>query len=259
MIENLQELVQYRALLFSLITRDLKARYRGSVLGFLWTFLNPIILMLVYTMVFSVIMRAGLPHYSYFLFVGLLPWLWFSTSVLSGTSSISDRRDLITKVKFPPQVLPMTVIGSSFLNYMLTLPLLFGFAWLSGIQIGWPIVCFPLLLLMQFVFTAGIVYITASINVTFRDLQHLIGNFVTFLYFLTPVLYPADQIPERYRKLVWLLNPVAVLCGAYQDIFYYNRWPIFRRLGYLSVGIVLILLLGSIYMAHRRESFAESA
>jgi homopolymeric O-antigen transport system permease protein len=105
MIRSLQELWQYRALLWNLTQRELKARYRGSALGFLWTFVNPLLLMGVYGLVFGIIQRNTIPHYTYFIFVGLLPWLWFGSSVGSGASTISDRRDLLTKVRFPAQVL----------------------------------------------------------------------------------------------------------------------------------------------------------
>src|SRR4051812_10886122 len=103
MLRNLQELYQYRALLSSLTLRELKARYRASVLGFLWTFLNPTLHMLVYALMFEVLLQQGMPHYPYFIFIGLLPWICFSSSVIAGTSSISDRRDLLTKVRFPAQ------------------------------------------------------------------------------------------------------------------------------------------------------------
>src|SRR5688572_16758110 len=110
MFRNFQELYQYRGLLLSLTQRELKARYRNSVLGFLWTFLNPTLQMVVYTLVFSVFMRQNIQSYTYFMFVGLLPWIWFSTSVGAGASAISDRRDLLTKVRFPAQVLPASVV-----------------------------------------------------------------------------------------------------------------------------------------------------
>src|SRR5215468_2376533 len=124
MLRNLRELYQYRALLWSLTLRELRARYRASVLGFLWTFLNPTLLMLAYTLVFGVFMKAQIEHYVYFLFVGLLPWIFFSTSIGVGASSISDRRDLLTKIRFPPQVLPATVVATNLVNYLLSLPLM---------------------------------------------------------------------------------------------------------------------------------------
>ena len=146
MIRNLQELWQYRALLWNLTQRELKARYRGSALGFLWTFVNPLLLMAVYALVFGVIQKSNIPHYTYFVFVGLLPWIWFSTSVGAGASTISDRRDLLTKVRFPAQVLPATVVGTNLVNFLLSLPLMVAMGALFGV---WPSVhalAFPLVL-----------------------------------------------------------------------------------------------------------------
>ena len=119
MLRNLRELYQYRALLWSLTLRELKARYRGSVLGFLWTFLNPTLLMVTYALVFGVFMKSPIKNYVFFLFVGLLPWTFFSNSVGMGASAISDRRDLLTKVRFPAQVLPATVVTTNLINYLL--------------------------------------------------------------------------------------------------------------------------------------------
>src|SRR5687767_6377757 len=121
MLRNLRELYQYRGLLLSLTQRELKARYRGSVLGFLWTFLNPTLQMVVYTLLFSVYMRQQIEHYPYFMFIGLLPWIFFSSSVGGGASAISDRRDLLTKVRFPAQVLPASVVATNLCNFLLSL------------------------------------------------------------------------------------------------------------------------------------------
>src|SRR5688500_10023184 len=135
MLRNLQELYKYRGLLWSLTLRELKARYRASILGFLWTFLNPTLHMLVYALMFSVLFKQGAPNYPYFIFVGLLPWICFSSSISAGTSAISDRRDLLTKVRFPAQVLPATVVVSNVANYLLSLPLLLA---LGAIYGTWP-------------------------------------------------------------------------------------------------------------------------
>src|SRR5271165_3142287 len=153
MIQNFRELWQYRALLWNLTQRELKARYRGSALGFFWTFLNPLLLMAVYGLVFGVIQRNKIQHYTYFIFVGLLPWLWFSSSVGSGASAISDRRDLLTKVRFPAQVLPATVVTTNLVNYLLSLPLMIGLGALVGVYPSWHVVAFPLVLVVQLLFT----------------------------------------------------------------------------------------------------------
>ncbi len=126
MIRNLRELYQYRALLWALTVRELKARYRASVLGFLWTFLNPTLSMAVYVLVFGVLMTSDLPRFPYYVFSGLLPWIYFSTSVGAGTSAVSERRDLLTKVSFPAQVLPATIVLTNAVNFLLSLPLLVG-------------------------------------------------------------------------------------------------------------------------------------
>ncbi len=143
MLRNFRELYQYRGLLFSLVQRELKARYRGSVLGFFWTFLNPTFQMLVYALLFSVYMRQRLENYTYFMFVGLLPWNWFSSSLSGGASSISDRRDLMTKVRFPAQVLPATVVVTNLCNFLLSLPLMLGLGVFFGEWPTWHVLASP--------------------------------------------------------------------------------------------------------------------
>jgi lipopolysaccharide transport system permease protein len=259
LFENIEELYRYRALLFSLIVRELQVRYRGSVLGFLWTFLNPVLQMAVYSVVFKVYLRSDEPNYPYFLFVGILPWNWVNTALTTGTSSISDRRDLITKVKFPPQILPMTVIGSAMANYVLSLPLMVLFGVITGVHYTPAVLAFPLIALVQLVLVSGLVYVFASINVTFRDLQHILPNLIMFAFFLTPVLYPLRQIPPAYQWLAVTVNPFAALLEAYRAVFLHGSWPDFLSLArVLGVG-VLIFVLGSMFMSARRESFAEFA
>lgn len=257
MLHNLTELYQYRALLLNLIQRELKARYRGSALGFLWTFLNPTLLMLVYALVFKVYMRQSMEHYTLFLFTGLLPWTWFSTSIIGGASAISDRRDLLTKVKFPPQVLPATVVFTNAFNYLLSLPLVFGLTLLSGAQLTLHFLFLPVIFLVQLVFTLAVTYAVSAINVTFRDLQHIVVNLVTLAFFLTPVVYPLSSIPVQYRELALYLNPMADMVTAYQDILYYHRLP--SAIPLLNTGVVslAILMVSSVYFNRRREDFAE--
>lgn len=257
MLKNLAELYQYRALLWNLVQRELKARYRGSVLGFLWTFLNPTLLMLVYALLFTVYMRQNMENYLLFMFVGLLPWIWFTGSVGGGAAAISDRRDLLTKVKFPPQVLPATVVVTNLVNYVLSLPLMLAMGLALGVLPGWQVVFLPVIVLLQLVFTVGLTYLVSALNVTFRDLQHIVSNLLTLGFFLTPVLYPLSSVPERYRELVVLLNPMAAFVTAYQDLFYYRRPPSLVPLATAAVISFLLLALASAFFNARREDFAE--
>ncbi|ATB34485.1 O-antigen export system permease RfbD [Melittangium boletus DSM 14713] len=258
MLRNFRELYQYRGLLFSLVQRELKARYRGSVLGFFWTFLNPTLQMLVYALLFSVYMRQNLPHYTYFMFVGLLPWNWFSSSLNAGASAISDRRDLMTKVRFPAQVLPATVVVTNLCNYVLSLPLMVGLGLFFGEWPTWHVVAFPVVLVCQLCFTLAVVYMVSAFNVRFRDLQHIVTNVLMMFFFLTPVLYPATTIPEPYRPLMTLANPMAILVTSYQSIFYEHRLPDFWPLMALMVGAFGLLWLATLVFEARREEFAES-
>lgn len=257
MLRNLRELYLYRGLLLSLTQRELKARYRGSVLGFLWTFLNPTMQMIVYSLLFSVWMRQQIEHYTYFVFIGLLPWIWFSSSVGGGASAISDRRDLLTKVRFPAQVLPATVVATNLVNFALSLPLLLILGALFGRYPSWHLVFFPLVLFVQLWVTLALVYLFSAINVTFRDLQQILSNVLMMWFFVTPIFYRVESIPERFREVVLLANPMAVMVTSYQSIFYDHQAPAVGPLA-LWMGIaVLLLWLASSVFERRREEFAE--
>jgi lipopolysaccharide transport system permease protein len=257
MIKSLRELWQYRALLWNLTQRELKARYRGSALGFLWTFVNPLLLMAVYALVFGVIQKSNIPHYTYFLFVGLLPWIWFSTSVGSGASTISDRRDLLTKVRFPAQVLPATVVATNLVNFLLSLPLMVVLGAIVGIWPNIHALAFPLVLFTQLVFTLAVTFIVSALNVRFRDLQHIVQNILTLWFFVTPVLYIPNAIPEAARRLYLIANPMAVIINSYHGIFYEHRWPHWRALALVTLGSIALLAIAARVFEARREEFAE--
>ncbi len=274
MIRSLQELFQYRALLWALTVRELKARYRASVLGFLWTFLNPTLNMAVYVLVFGYFMKSQVPQYPYYLFCGLLPWIFFSTSVLGGTTSVSDRRDLLTKVRFPAQVLPATVVLTNLFNFLLSLPLLFVLgalyeifkptdldaAGLAQWHSLWPSVHLVMLvpvLLVQTTFTLAVTYFLAAMNVAFRDLQHIVGNVVQMAFFLTPVLWPVKNLAPDQQTLMLYGNPLASLMAAWRDIFYEHQWPAPGPLAVVTGLSLVFLWLASGVFERRREEFAE--
>lgn len=257
MIRNLRELYQYRALLLSLTMRELRARYRASVLGFLWTFLNPTISMVVYALVFGVVMKAQVENFAYFVFSGLLPWIFFASSVSAGTSAVSDRKDLLTKVHFPAQVLPATVVLSNLINFVLSLPLLMALGAFYGMVPTWHLLLFIPLALLQTFFTLALTYLLSALNVAFRDLQHIVGNLLQVAFFLTPVLYPIASVPERLREPVMMFNPMAALIVSYRDIFYEHRVPQAQPLLVVAGLSIALLMLSSSVFERRREEFAE--
>ncbi len=259
MLRNLQELYQYRALLSSLTLRELKARYRASVLGFLWTFLNPTLHMLVYALMFEVLLKQGMPKYAYFIFIGLLPWICFSSSVASGTSAISDRRDLLTKVRFPAQVLPATVVAANLANYVLSLPLLLALGAMYKIFPSWHLLLFPVVLLIQTLFTLALCYVLSALNVALRDLQHIVANLLMLMFFLTPVLWPVSSLPESYRDIVLYLNPMAAIVTSYRNIFFEHVLPNPRPLIAVALASLVLLWISAQIFERRREEFAELA
>jgi lipopolysaccharide transport system permease protein len=257
MVRNLRELYQYRALLWALTMRELRARYRASLLGFLWTFLNPTLNMAVYAVVFGYVLKDSTHAYPYFLFVGLLPWIYFTSSVGAGASSVSDRRDLLTKVRFPAQVLPATVVTTNLLNYLLSLPLLLALGMLYGEWPTWHAILFLPVVVLQTLFILAVTYLLSALNVAFRDLQHIVGNVLTMLFFLTPVVWPLDRLPADLREPMLLLNPMAALTNAYRSIFYAHQVPAAKPLLAVAGLSLALLWLATMVFERRREEFAE--
>jgi lipopolysaccharide transport system permease protein len=240
MTRALRELIAYREILLILIWRDLKTRYRGSVLGFLWTFLNPLLLMVIYSLVFSVYMRVDIKAYPVFVFAGLLPWIWFSSSMLSGASSIVESGSLIKRVPFPPQILPAVTVTAALVNFLLALPLLLIFMAAWRLPIGWSLLLLPLPIAIQYVFTLGLAIVISMLTVRYRDLQQLLANLLTLWFFLTPVLYPTAMVPARFHAFL-LLNPMAILVAAFQDALYGAHVPSLGQLAPVAALAVVVL------------------
>lgn len=259
MIRLTAELAQYRGLLWSLTLRELKSRYRGSALGFLWTFLNPLLQMLVYVVVFRIYSRLDIPNYAYFMLVGLLPWIWFSSSLGGGISAITDRRDLITKVRFPPQVLPATVVATNLVNYLLSLPLMLGLGLMFGHLPSVHVLALPLVMLVQLAFVCSLTFLLAALNVFFRDLQHIVGNVTMLWFFVTPVLYRVTDIPESMRQFQLAANPMSGVIAGYQAIFYEHAFPRLQLLLPAAATSLVAALIAGVVYARRREEFAELA
>ncbi len=256
MVHFLIELIRYRALINSLVGKEVRLRYRGSVMGFIWTFLNPILLMCVYALVFSVYLRIEMEKYAVFMFCGLIPWLWFSSASLEGVTSIVDGAGLLTRAMIPPQILPTVRVLANMVNFLFSLPMLAIFLVAFGIKPGMALIALPIVIAGQLLFTMGFVSATSALNVQFRDIKHLLTNIITLWFFISPILYPMDMIPAKYRALVHL-NPMGVFVVSYQDIFFYNRMPKWDILGFATLFSFLTLLIGTWIFNQMRESFAE--
>src|SRR6476660_5699886 len=225
MLSNLARLIRYRGLIQSLVARELKARYRGSVLGFLWSFINPLLLLLIYTFVFTVIMpnRNELAQpYAVFMFCGILPWNWFSSSLMEASGSLVAGGNLIKKVLFPAEILPLVNVLANMVHFFLGLLILIVFLvayrhWPDPAGLLW----FPVAVLVQLVFTAGLALFLAALTVHFRDIRDLLSNLLMFWFFATPIIYPwLDPNVIAYRRL-FDLNPFTHLAVSYQEILFF--------------------------------------
>jgi len=252
----IQELIRYRVLIQTLVVRDLKARYRGSTLGLLWTLLNPLLHMAIYALVFSVYIRNEMQRYPAFLLCGILPWTWFSSALFLGTTAIIEGSSMLKKVFFPPQVLPMVTVISTFINFLFSLPLLFGMLLLFGVTFGWSLLALPLIMVAQFALTLGLTLIISAVSVRYRDIPPILGHVLTFWFFLTPIIYPVSSVPERFRALV-SLNPVTPFFVAYQEALLYNRLVSWQAFGVMLCLGAAALLIGVLVFERLRWSLAE--
>lgn len=262
MWHNLRQLPRYRGLIQSLVARELKARYRGSVLGFFWSFINPLLLLLIYTFVFSVVLPGTRPAeiepYALFLFCGILPWTWFSASLSEASGVLISSGNLIKKVLFPAEILPLVTVLANMIHFFLGLPILGVFLAYYGAPLqASELVWFPVIVLVQLVFTAGLALVLSALTVHFRDIRDILSNLLTFWFFATPIIYPMSQAPGFGRRLL-NLNPFTHLAVSYQEVLFYDgpfgHWKWLVALGAASV----IVFLGGYFLFDRlRDSFAE--
>jgi len=262
MLANLRQLVRYRGLVQSLVARELKARYRGSVLGFFWSFINPLLLLLIYSFVFTVVLPGTRPQelepYALFMFCGILPWTWFSSSLLESANVLIASGNLIKKVLFPAEVLPVVTVLANMVHFFLGLPILAAFlvyygAPLTPGELAW----FPAVVLVQLVFTLGLAFVLSALTVHFRDLKDILSNVLTFWFFATPIIYPMTMAPGVGRQLL-NLNPMTHVMVSYQEILFY-RGPFghWKWLLALGAAAVAMFLAGYFLFDRLRDSFAE--
>lgn len=256
-MKRLKEIWEYREMIVSLVRKDLRGRYKGSVLGFLWTFVNPLLQLCVYTLVFSTIMRSGIEKFYLFLFVALVPWLFFNSAVITGATCIISSKDLVKKIYFPREVLPIAYVTSSFVNMLFSFVIIFLAILFSGIGFNFRAILYlPVIMIVEYILALGIAMLTSALTVYFRDLEHILGIVTMAWMYLTPILYSVDMIPENLLP-VFYLNPLTPIIIGYRDILYYKNIP---HIGTLAHGLVLgvvILIIGWISFNRLQRGFAE--
>jgi len=249
--------IRYRWLIYELVLRDLRLRYRGSVLGFAWTILNPLLFAAVYVLIFGVFLRVGLPHFALYLLAGLLPWNWFAGAVGQGTTSIVDGRNYVGKTVFPTEVLIFVPMLSYAVNFFLSLPLIIVVMLLYHAPLNWGAVAFlPFIALIQAMLTLAALFVFATLNVFYRDFAQLVTYILLLLFYLIPIVYPADRIPAPLHGVL-LANPLAIVIMGYQDIFYYSRAPDASMLAFAAIAAVLFLTAAFAIFERYKEAMGE--
>lgn len=256
-MKTIRELYAYREMIFSLVRRDLKGRYKGSALGFLWTFINPLLQLGVYTLVFSVIMRNGIKDYYLFLFVALIPWIFFSTSLSGGSSCIWAQKDMVKKIYFPREVLPISFVTSQFVNMLLSLMVVFVVLIVSGKGLN-PIAMLylPVIMLVEYLMALSVAMLSSAITVYLRDVEYILGIITMAWQFLSPVMYSVEQVPEKMLPL-FNLNPMTPVIVAYRDILYYGEAPKLETLIHAVVFGVVVLIIGIVVFGKLKRHFVE--
>jgi ABC-type polysaccharide/polyol phosphate export permease len=255
-------LYRHRQLILALTARDLKARYRGSILGFFWSLANPLLLLGVYTLVFTRFFPNDIRAYPIFLLTGILPWSFFSAAILESTGSISSNAGLIKKVMFPAEALPVVVVLSHLVHFALAIPVLLAamiaFQVAGSFTMQLTILFVPLLMLVQTIFVAGIAMVVSSASVLFRDLRDIITNLMQLGFFVTPIIYLIDNVNSRMLRTLLRLNPMTPFVVAYQDVLYFGRLPrlsdVFLILAYALASIAL----GFTVFERLRDTLAEA-
>jgi lipopolysaccharide transport system permease protein len=228
-----------------MVVKDLKLRYQASVLGFLWSMLNPLLMLALYTVVFSKVMRIQMENYTFFLFCGMMPWNFFSGSLMASTSSLLANASLIRKVHFPYETLPFATVLFNVAQLALALVVVVpGLVVMTGAHLTWTALLAIPLLLVHVAFTVGIAFALSALTARFRDIAHFTEIILLLLFWVSPIVYSADMAPPALQ--MWFrLSPPAAFAIAYQDLLYWHRVP-----EKVTVMALLVATTGSLVVGH---------
>ena len=252
-MELFKNLFQYRELLKTNVQKEIRGKYKGSFLGVLWSFLNPLLMVLVYALVFPYIMRD---NYLVFLITGVIPWNFFTTCVTSGCNCVWINGGIIKKVYFPREILPISVVASGLINFLISCIIILIFVIASGIMPTFNLLWLPVIAIIQSLLTLGVLFILSAINVYVRDIEYLVGFILQLIFYATPILYNATMFPEKYRWILYL-NPMTHIIDAYRSIFYYGLMPELKSLLFIGILSLCIFIVGYQIFRKLEKGFAE--
>lgn len=251
-----KNLYNYRELLKTNVKKEVRGRYKNSFLGILWSFLNPLLQLLVYSVVFGALLAGGDTTYHIYICVGLIPWTFFTTTVQQAAFTVVANGNIIKKVYFPREILPVSIATSGAINFVISTIIILGFVVFSNLGLTWYVVFYPVILLIQYILILGISFIVSAITVYVRDLEHIIGVVLMAAFYTTPIVYRLEQLPENLR-IIMKLNPMTYIINGYRDIFYYQQMPNFGELGILLAISLVLLVIGYFIFNKLQKGFVE--
>jgi ABC-2 type transport system permease protein len=253
---SIAEFLQYKELIRNLVIRDLKVRYKRSILGVFWALLEPLVLMILFTVVFSIVFRIKVENYPVFLLCGLLPWKFFSSSLSYSSSSIAQHANLIKKIYFPREILPLGVILSRLVNFLITLALLFLFLLAFKVKLTPYLLFVPLLILLQLFLIVGLSLFFAALNTFYNDVEFILEFILFGWFYVNPIFYPVSMVPDRFLSL-YMLNPMAVIVHSYRNVLLYGQGPDVGQLMTALPVIALTFVIGWMVFRRLDYRFAE--
>lgn len=251
-----KKIYKYRELLKTNVKKEIRGRYKNSILGVMWSFLNPLLQLVVYAVIFGALLAGGDKTYHIYICVALIPWTYFTTAITQSAFTIIGNGDIIKKVYFPREILPISVVTSGAVNFVISTIIILAFVLFAGLGISKYILLYPVILLIQYILLLGISFIVSSVTVYFRDLEHIIGVILMAAFYGTPIVYKLEQLPENLQ-IIMKLNPMTHLINAYRDIFYYQQMPNLKILGIVLL-LGLVLTVGGYFLFKKlQKGFAE--
>lgn len=251
-----KEIYNYRELLKTNIKKEIRGKYKGSWLGVLWTFLNPLLMLAVYAFVFPYILRVNVDNYTIFMIVALIPWNFFTTAIQSGTGSVVANGNILKKVYFPREIIPISITTSQLVNFLITCIIMAVFIIFSGVGFSVHALLFPLLILIQYILILGLTFILSALTVFVRDIDHFVSVILMLGFYATPIVYQGEMLPKKFQIFL-KLNPMAQLVEAYRSILYYHRLPDMTMLVVWGLGSVALLVVGYLIFKKLEKSFVE--
>lgn len=253
-----KNLYNYRELLKTNVKKEIRGKYKGSILGVLWSFINPLLQVVVYAIVFPYLMGASVDNYLAYLVTGIIPWTFFLTTVSQGVTTIKSNGGIVKKVYFPREILPLSVVVSGLVNFFISCVIIIVFCLASGIGVSWLVIFVPIVAIIQSILSLGLVLALSAINVYVQDMEYIVAFILNMLFYGTPIIYELSRFASAGKlHMLVTLNPMTQLINSYRDIFLYHTMPNIINLFLvflLSIGVVII---GYLIFKKLEVGFAE--